>query len=87
MWGLYTVNVKVCLPDCRFVIYRKCFLFQRNAEAFAEKVDSVEFGYKVHVPEELKSQTIHGLVVIQDRKQEEYYYKRFPIRFNVKEEI
>ena len=86
MFGLYTVNVKVCLPDCRFVIYRKCFLFQRNAEAFAEKVDSIEFGYKVSVPEELKKQDIKGLVTIQDRSQKEYFYKKFPIRFDVRVE-
>ena len=86
MFGLYTVNIKVCLPDCRFVIYRKCFLLQRNAEAFAEQVDSVEFGYKVSVPEELKKQDIKGLVTIQDRSQKEYFYKKFPICFDVRDE-
>lgn len=85
MFGLYTVNIKVCLPDRKVVFYRKCFLFQRNAEAFAENVDSLEFENKVNLPDGLTKQDIKGLVTIQDRTQKEYFYKRVPFLFNEEE--
>ncbi len=86
MWGLYTVNIKVCVPDCKVVIYRKCFLFQKNAENFAENTDSVEFGYKNNIPEGLTEQNVKGLVTVQDRAQKEYFFKRIPVRFDVRVE-
>ncbi len=78
MFGLYTVNVKVCLPDCKYVIYRRCFMSQGSAEAFAENVDSLEFENKVNLPDGLTKQDIKGLVTIQDRTQKEYFFKRVP---------
>lgn len=82
MFGLYTVNIKVCLPDRKVVIYRKCFLFQRNAEAFAENTDSLEFDYKPNIPEGFTEQDIKGLVTVQDRAQKEYFFKKIPVLFN-----
>lgn len=86
MWGLYTVNIKVCLPDRKVVIYRKCFLFQKNAENFAENTDFVEFNYKPNIPEGFTEQDVKGLVTVQDRAQKEYFFKRIPVRFDVRVE-
>ena len=85
MWGLYTVNIKVCLPDRKVVVYRKCFLFQRSAEAFAENTDYLEFDYKPNIPEGFTEQDVKGLVTVQDRTQKEYFYKKISVRFDVKE--
>ena len=86
MFGLYTVNIKVCLPDRKVIIYRKCFLFQRNAETFAENTDSLEFDYKPNIPEGFTEQDIKGLVTVQDRTQKEYFFKKIPVRFDVRVE-
>ena len=84
MWGLYTVNIKVCLPDRKVVVYRKCFLFQSSAESFAENTDYLEFNYKLNIPEGFTEQDVKGLVTVQDRTQKEYFYKKIPVRFDVR---
>ena len=77
MFGLYTVNIKL-LYDKQViaVLYKKLFLFEKNAEKFAEDIESVGAGIKL--TEKFDKNLFRGLVTISNRSQEEYYFKKVP---------